>query len=341
MRLPLGMLHVALCAIVLASVPPPAAASDDPGLFAWLSELRSEALERGIAGGTFDTALAGVQPRPVVLKADRSQPRSPSGFCHYLDKRLSETRIARGRRELATHDALLRGIVAEYGVPARYLVALWGLETNFGDYQGDHPLFDALVTLARDPRRGELFRSQIFAALELIEAGQLAPGMTASWAGAMGQVQFMPTTYRAYAVDHDGDGTKDIWNSLPDALASAANFLRALGWRSGETWGRQVTLPASVAPDALRGTRSLAAWREAGLRRSDGAPLPEGRLRGRLVMPRKTPDPAFLVYPNYKIFMSWNRSTFFSISVGTLADEIAGRGSLRACRLAPSSASAG
>jgi membrane-bound lytic murein transglycosylase B len=301
---------------------------------AWMAALQQEARTRGISEATLATTLATVKPRPAVLELDRSQPRKPGDFCGYLEKRLTRTRIARGQRELATHRDLLRRIVAQYGVPARYLVALWGLETNFGDYQGDHPLFDALVTLARDPRRGDLFRQQIFAALEIVEAGHPPENMSASWAGAMGHVQFMPTTYQRYAVDWDGDGRKDVWSSVPDALASAANFLRALGWRSGETWGREVHLPASLASrsEALRGTRSLEDWRELGVRRIDGDPLPTGRLPGRIVLPRRTPAPAFLVYPNYKIFMSWNRSTFFSISVGTLADEIAGRSSLQACR---------
>lgn len=314
-------------ALLLAA--PAARAEVDPDFAPWLEALRAEALERGIAPETLDAAFAEVKPRPVVLKHDRSQPRKPGDFCGYLAKRLTPTRIARGRRELATHDALLRGIVDEYGVPARYLVALWGLESNFGDYQGDHPLFDALVTLARDPRRGDLFRSQIFAALEIVESGEAPDELFASWAGAMGHVQFMPTTYQQYAVDRDGDGRKDLWTSVPDALASAANFLRALGWRSGESWGRQVAAPAELA--GKRGRRSLSSWHDLGVRRHDGGTLPESTLLGRLVAPRRSADAVFLVYPNYDRFLSWNRSTFFAISVGTLADELADRSTLQAC----------
>lgn len=328
------------CLLACAAAAPSARAADasaDAGdeFVEWLDALRSEALERGISPATVDSAFASVVPRPVVLEHDRSQPRAPGDFCGYLARRLTPTRIARGQRELAARRELLRRITAEYGVPARYLVALWGLESNFGDYQGDHPLFDALVTLARDPRRGELFRSQIFAALELVEAGHPLKGMRASWAGAMGHVQFMPTTFRAYAVDHDGDGRKDIWGSVPDALASAANYLRAVGWRSGESWGRQVRLPQALVeggPGARHGTRSLDTWSELGVRRSDGRALPASTLAGRLVHPRRRPEPAFLVYPNYERFMAWNRSTFFAISVGTLADELAERSTLRACR---------
>jgi membrane-bound lytic murein transglycosylase B len=212
-------------------------------------------------------------------------------------------------------------------------VALWGLESNFGDYQGDHPLFDALVTLARDPRRGELFRSQIFAALRIVEAGHRPIGaLTGSWAGAMGQVQFMPTTFLAYAVDHDGDGRKDIWASVPDALASAAHFLRRSGWRSGETWGRPVRLPDTLhGQDGLDRSRRLDDWRSLGVRRADGGELPAASLRGRIVQPVRTPQPAFLVYPNYQTFLSWNRSTFFSISVGALADALVGRAPMVGC----------
>ncbi len=309
----------------------PVASAEDAELAAWLEALRTEALERGIGAETLNAALANVAPRPVVLRRDRSQPRAPGDFCGYLAKRLTPTRIARGQRALEENEELMRAVTAEYGVPARYLVALWGLESNFGDYQGDHPIFDALVTLARDPRRATFFRKQIFAALEIIEAGHPHEEMRGSWAGAMGQVQFMPTTYQRYAVDFDGDGRKDIWQSLPDAMASAANYLRAEGWRSGETWGRQVKLPAGADAKALRGRRSLAAWRDLGVQQSNGQSLPEGNLFARLVHPRRAPEPSFLVYSNYERFMDWNRSTFFAISVGTLADKLAKRSTLRAC----------
>ncbi|MBW2444627.1 MAG: lytic murein transglycosylase, partial [Deltaproteobacteria bacterium] len=223
-----------------------------------------------------------------------------------------------------------------YGVPARYVVALWGLETNFGDYQGDHPLFDTLVTLARDPRRGEFFRQQIFAALRMVEDGHHPPeGFEGSWAGATGQVQFMPSTYLDYAVDHDGDGRRDIWTSIPDALASAAHLLRRSGWRPGETWGRQVMLPSELhgqARSLRKSPRGLKGWSNLGVRRSDGGALPVANLSARLVLPLRTADPAFLVYQNYRVFMTWNRSTFFAISVGALADELEDRSTLRACR---------
>jgi membrane-bound lytic murein transglycosylase B len=306
-----------------------ARAASDGEFSRWLGGLEAEALERGISRRTVEATLDGVLPIPRVLELDRRQPVAPKDFCGYLERRLTPTRIARGRRVLAEHRELLAEIVADYGVPARYLVAIWGLESNFGDYLGDYPLIDALVTLARGSRRADFFREQIFAALQIIDEGHHGPeGLVGSWAGATGQVQLIPTTYLAYAVDRDGDGRKDVWTNLPDSLATAAHFLKRSGWRSGETWGRQVRLPAELRRD---GPRPLAAWQELGVRRIDGRDLPVADLRADIVLPLRRPGLAFLVYRNYRTFLAWNRSTFFAISVGALADEISGAGSLRAC----------
>ena len=329
-----------LLALVAASaLVSPAAAEEAAGagdLGPWLERLRQDARERGISEPTLEASLVGIVDRPQVIEADRSQPTAPARFCRYLEKRLTPTRIARGKRVLAENEALLADITAEYGVPARYVVALWGLETNFGDYPGDHPLFDALVALARDPRRGDFFREQIFAALRMVQDGHHpVEGFEGSWAGATGQVQFLPTTYLDFAVDHDGDGRRDIWTSVPDALASAAHLLRRSGWRSGEVWGRPVSLPGMRDGEArrlARAPRSLARWSALGVRRSNGGALPSASLEARLVLPLRRADPAFLVYRNYRVFMTWNRSTFFALSVGALADEIDGRGTFRACR---------
>jgi membrane-bound lytic murein transglycosylase B len=302
----------------------------------WLSQLASEAKQRGISPATVATALEGVEPLPDVLELDRSQPRAPGDFCHYMERRLTPTRIERGRRVIAEHRDLLEEIARQYGVPARYLVAMWGLETNFGDYVGDFPVVGALVTLAHDPRRSGLFREEIFAALRILDEGHRdAAGFVGSWAGATRQVQLMPSTFLEYAVDHDGDGRKDVWSSLPDALATAANVLKRAGWHSGESWGRQVSVPPELVGEraTLRRTRPLADWQRAGVRRIDGSDLPVADLRGRIVLPLRGPGPSFLVYRNYGTFLAWNRSTFFAVSLGTLADEISGAGSLEACGL--------
>jgi membrane-bound lytic murein transglycosylase B len=320
--------------VLLGAAAPGTASAPSDDFERWLADFEAEALERGISNLTVEAALDGVEPIPRVIELDRRQPRSPRDFCGYLDRRLTATRIARGRRALQEHRVLLDEITADYGVPSRYLVALWGLETNFGDYLGDFPVIASLVTLAYDSRRGDVFRKQVLAALQIIDEGHKDPqSMKGSWAGATGQVQLMPTTFLEYAVDYDGDGRKDVWNSLPDALATAANYLRQSGWRSGETWGRQVQLPEALHGEAvsLRRPKPLAHWQQSGVRRIDGGALPSADMRGSIVLPVRRPDPAFLVYRNYRTFLAWNNSTFFAISVGALADEIAGAGPLRVC----------
>jgi len=298
----------------------------------WLADLRADAIAEGLQESTVEASLTNAQLLSRVIEADRTQPKAPAEFCDYIKRRLTTTRIERGRRMLQEHAALLAEINARYGVPPRYIVALWGLETNFGDYVGDIPLFDALVTLAHDPRRGEFFRDQIFGAMRIVEQGHHpVEGLTGSWAGATGQVQFMPSTFLAYAVDHDGDGRRDLWKSLPDAFASAANYLRRSGWQPGETWGRQVRLPPKRT--GTFGPRTLAQWQELGVRKANGGDLPNVHQSAMVVLPTRGRDPAFFAYRNYRVFLAWNRSTFFAISVGTLADELTGVASLAACGL--------
>ena len=325
------------CALTLAATllgAGPASGSAEP-FDQWLAELRSEALASGLSPATVDRALDDVQPDPDVIALDRKQPGTRLGnFCRYLDLRLTDPRVARARRLLAEHSALLADLEADYGVPPRYLVALWGLETNFGSYQGGHDVIRSLATLAHDARRADLFRTQLLAALKILDEGHLErDDMKGSWAGAMGQVQFMPTTFIGYAVDGDGDGRKDIWNSVPDALASAANYLDQSGWKRGQSWGRRVRLPKGLRIEG-RSTRahSISEWSRRGVRRYDGRSLPRANMTGRVVLPMRRPEPAFLVYPNYQAILAWNRSTFFGISVGTLADRITRRGD-RICSL--------
>ena len=310
-------------------------AAVDPAFDAWVAELRQEALGKGISGATFDRAFANVAPLPQVLKLDRRQPEFTQTFWSYLERRATPERAAKGKQMLAKHGALLRRVAGQYGVQPRFLVAFWGLETNFGGYVGDIPVIAALATLAYDERRSAFFRAQLLDALKIIEDGHIAPGhMVGSWAGAMGQVQFMPETFRRYAVDHSGDGRKDIWTNLPDAFASAANFLRELGWDNTKTWGREVRIPAGfdLEQASLSEVKPLAEWQRLGVRRADGGNLPTADVTASLILPGGYKGPGFLVYQNFRVTMRWNASINYALSVGYLADLIAGKAPLRARR---------
>ncbi len=222
-----------------------ALAQTDPAFEAWLDGLRAEARGRGISQATLDAALTGLQPVSRVVELDRKQAEFTQTFWAYLERRVDEHRITRGRELLARHGDLLARVQGAYGVQPRFLVAFWGLESNFGDYTGNHSVIGALATLAYDPRRADFFREELLNALLILEQGHIAPqAMTGSWAGAMGHVQFMPSTFLHYAVDFDGDGRHDIWSTLLDVFGSAANYLKNLGWDDKKTWGREVRLPA-------------------------------------------------------------------------------------------------
>jgi len=306
------------------------AAFSEEAFQSWLDELRAEAREAGISEKTLDMALQDVKPIRRVIRYDRRQPEFTQTFRQYIDHRITQNRVKRGRALLKKHHGLLEDIYAQYRVPPRYIIAFWGLETSFGTYQGGFRVIDALVTLAYDQRRPEFFRKQLLAALKIIEKGHIvADQMKGSWAGAMGQMQFMPTTFAAYAVDYTGDGRKDIWNSVPDAFASAANFLASLGWRPGQRWGRRVSLPDDFDPAlaTLAQKKPLTAWARMGVRRADGTALPKADMKGSVILPEGRKGPAFVVYPNFRVIMGWNRSVNYALSVGLLADRLTGAGS--------------
>jgi membrane-bound lytic murein transglycosylase B len=293
----------------------------------WLAALRDEARTRGISDATLDAALSDITPVRRVVELDRRQPEFTQTFWTYLRQRVTDQRITRGRALLAQHRDLLNKIHTDYGVPPRYLIAFWGLETNFGDNMGGFRVIEALATLAYDQRRTHFFRAQLLEALQIIEEGHISPeAMTGSWAGAMGHMQFIPSTFTAYAVDYTGDGRKDIWGSLPDAFSSAANFLSHMGWRPGEVWGREVHLPRDfdLMLATLEKKKTLREWSSLGVRRADRGALPQADMTGSIVLPQGHKGPAFLVYDNFRAIMRWNRSINFAISVGHLADRIAG-----------------
>ena len=302
---------------------PPAEPFDE-----WRADLRNEALALGIGAATFDAAFADVAPIPRVIELDRNQPESTITFAQYLERMVPETRVAKGRERLATNRGLLERVGRKYGVPPRFVVALWGMETNYGQYLGGFPVIGALVTLAHDGRRSTYFREELLNALRILEDGHITPAaMKGSWAGAMGQSQFMPSSFVRYAVDFDGDGRRDIWTTRADVFASAANYLAQAGWQAGETWGRSVRLPAGFDSSmaGLDATKSLAEWQALGVRRADGGDLPRVAMSGSVVLPGGEGGPAFLAYDNYRTIMRWNRSLYFATAVGLLADRIVGR----------------
>lgn len=297
-----------------------------PEFGAWLAAFRKEAGQSGISEETLALALDGVQPIPRVVELDRVQPEfKPGGFRRYMDGAVSLQRVDRGRQLIKANAALLKEISAKYGVPARFIVALWGIETNFGRVTGGFPVIPALATLAYDGRRSSFFRGELLDALKIVDQGHIAAAaMTGSWAGAMGQVQFMPSSFLKYAVDEDGDGRRDIWGSTPDALASAANYLSRLGWRDDIGWGRKVSVPPNLNDEllSLEVRKSLDDWSSLGLLNEEGQPLPKRNITASLIRPESVSDERFLVYDNYRIIMKWNRSHFFALAVGHLADRI-------------------
>ncbi len=277
-----------------------------------------------------ESVLGNVRESERVLELDRSQPEFTSTFAGYYPLRVNDQRVRRGRELLQQHEQLLITIQRNTGVPPHYLLAFWGLETNFGGYLGDHSVPDALATLACDSRRSDYFTGELMNALRVIERGDVAAAdMTGSWAGAMGNMQFMPSNYLKHAVDADGDGKRDLWGSTADALASAGHFLKALGWQAGLRWGREVRLPQNFDLALLGERKSIAFWAERGVRNTAGDLLPSlEEEEATLLMPAGHAGPAFITYANFDVIMGWNRSEFYAITVGRLADRISGGGRL-------------
>jgi membrane-bound lytic murein transglycosylase B len=301
-------------------------ASAQSGSFdGWLAQFRQEAAAEGISAATLDKALDGVQPIPRVIELDRRQPEGRLTFRDYNQRVLSPSRIERGRELLREHRGLLDRVAADYGVQPRFIVALWGIESSYGSFTGEYPVIGALATLAYDGRRAAFFRKELLQALRIVDQGDVLPAqMMGSWAGAMGQSQFMPSSYLAHAVDYDGDGRRDIWTSPPDVFASIANYLAKAGWNDRHTWGRQVQLSDHLATQAagLEVVKPLPEWHALGVKRSNGDDLPVVALDASLLRMDDGQGPAYLVYNNFRVLMAWNRSTYFALTVGELADLI-------------------
>ncbi|MCF6217711.1 MAG: lytic murein transglycosylase [Gammaproteobacteria bacterium] len=291
----------------------------------WLADLRDEALREGISAETVQHALTDLSVVEKVVALDRRQPEFTQTFWSYLDARITNWRIQRGKSMLKKHAKLLSEIEQQYGVPARYLVAFWGMETNYGNYLGNHSTIASLATLAYDPRRSTFFRKQLIDALRIIDQGHVkTENMVGSWAGAVGHLQFMPSTFLQYAADGDNDNRIDLWGNLPDVFSSGGFYLKSIGWRYGELWGREVRLP----PDfnwqlaTLKNRQTVDYWRSQGVSKADGRPLAKDKTLGAIILPQGAAGPAFLVYDNFDVIMDWNRSIKYAIAVGHLADRL-------------------
>ncbi len=327
----------AVIAGVLALIGGTTAASAQPqqDFATWLAGLRSEALHRGISPATLDTALAGVTPIDRVIELDRRQPEFTMTFEQYLAHVVSPERVESGRQHLVHQKKVLSAVARRYGVPAPVVVAMWGIESDYGRLTGNFGVVPALATLAYDGRRSQYFRGELMDALKMVEAGVPPSRMRGSWAGAMGQCQFMPSTYLKYAKAWTGADQPDIWTTPPDVFASAANYLAGIGWNPKQRWGRAVRLPKHGMASVLFGLetkRSLREWRKLGLRQADGKPLPgPAGMQASLVRAEtgKGDDVGhgapYLVYNNFRVLMRWNRSVFFALAAGTLADRLSNK----------------
>ena len=292
---------------------------------AWLNDFRAEARAAGISEPLLDQTLSGLAPLDKVIELDRRQVESRMDFVTYRKRVLSEDRISRGRALMREHRDLLARIARDFGVQPRFIVALWGIESTFGAYKGSYPVIQSLATLAWDGRRSSFFKGELLSALKILDNGDIEPAaMQGSWAGAMGQSQFMPSSFLRFAVDYDGDGRRDIWSSTPDVLASIANYLAKAGWTDRWTWGREVEPPESLDPQlvGLEVRKPLEAWQELGVRRLGGAALPQVPIDASLVWMDERSGPAYLAYQNFRVLMAWNRSTYFAATVGELSDRL-------------------
>ena len=316
------------------SQPVPAAINSAPLLSfdEWRMLLRSDAIAAGIDADLFDRTFTGITLDPKVIAADNSQPEFTRPVWEYIDGAVSVSRIAQGRLLKAQHRPTLKAIRSAYAVDHEVLIAIWGMESNYGSNIGSHDVIRSLATLAYDGRRQVFWRSQLLAALQILQAGDgPAQGLIGSWAGAMGQTQFMPTTFNEHAVDFDGDGHRDLWKSTPDALASAAHYLQASGWENGQPWGFEVNLPQgfdyALADPEVR--RSLTYWRSLGVRSARAIDADEQSL-ATLFLPAGHRGPAFLLLNNFRSILKYNNSTAYALAIGLLSDALDGNPGVQA-----------
>ncbi len=319
---------VAQFALALSATVAAGAQADD--FSACVGRLRGEAISRGISGPTFDVAMTGVEPDPTVLEAMDSQPEFKTPIWDYLAVLVDDERIADGREQLQRWSAVLDQVESRYGVDRHVVVAVWGVESNFGRQAGGRPLVRSLATGACSGRRQKFFRNEFMATLGILQSGDMPlEALRGSWAGAFGQTQFMPTTYQRLAVDFDGDGRRDIVGSVPDALGSTANFLAKAGWAPGEPWGYEVSVPAGYAgPSGRRNRQALSQWSARGVRTVDGQPL-IGTGAAALLLPAGAGGPAFLVFGNFNAIYSYNAAESYALAIAHLSDRLRGGAAFR------------
>jgi lytic murein transglycosylase len=305
----------------------PEVAQDASKFDAWVDDFRQRAAAEGIDQATLAEAFDQARYQPRILELDRSQPEFTRQIWSYLDTAVSSTRVANGRERLAENRATADEVTQQYGVPGEVIVAIWGIESNYGSNFGDFETIDALSTLGFDGRRQSFARGELMAALKILQNGDIdRDRMRGSWAGAMGHTQFIPSSFLAYAVDEDGDGRRDIWGSIPDVMASTANYLDASGWQRGKPWGVEVTLPDDFdySQTELSVRHASQDWQAQGVKRLDGSGLPNFE-QASVIAPAGAKGPAFLVGHNFRVIMRYNASTSYALAVATLSDRLAGR----------------
>lgn len=292
----------------------------------WLKNMRAKAAAAGISQATINANLYNITPSETAIRLDKKQPEKKKTFAQYKKLVVNENRIQKGRQLIQRHYADLQAVENKYGVPKQFIVALWGIETNFGGNTGGFSVITALSTMAWEGRRETFFTKELINALKIIDAGHIkGANMKGSWAGAMGQNQFMPSSFNAYAVDGDGDGRRDIWGTKKDVFASTANYLKKNGWKTGQRWGRRAQLPPNFSKSLIspKIKKPLSYWASLGVKTYGGGALPQENMLASIVAPDGLGGEAYIVYNNYQTIMDWNRSTYFATSVGLLADRLA------------------
>lgn len=313
-------------AFVCLNISSPSFAGENGDFDTWLTALKSEAKTAHISAQTIDETFENAEYLPRVIVFDRGQPEFISTFLSYVEKRVTTDRVAQGRALLFEHEALLSQIEVQYGVPKQILMAFWGLETNYGGNKGSFSLPSSLMTLAYEGRRATFFRNQLFDTMRVVDAGHnTVAGMRGSWAGAMGHMQFMPSTLLKYGVDADADGRINIWTSLPDAFSSAANYLNKVGWRKNELAAIEVKLPINFdySQAQLNNRKNTADWTKLGVLNIGGSALPVQE-NAAILLPQGKNGPAFIVFNNFDVIMDWNRSVNYALSVVHLANQLIG-----------------